>query len=454
MLTTGDGRVAAIAAANGLGGIGKTALATEVVRRLHDSGAFADGIAVVICKELTDPIVVLRRVLARFMAGQREPEEDTLAALGSRAAALFEGKHALVVLDNVEQGWPLGEVLAPLRAAGATLLLTSRAELPAVPRAASLRLDMLPPAEALDVFAEYYGRGTAQDLTAAEQRDARASVEALGRHTLAVKLAAANAATLQRPLATVAQELHDHPRGALLLENGEEVVGYVLESSYAALSEAAQRLYVALAAFATPDVGRKALLAVGAALGDETATENALRDIVALRLADAKPDDTMPPESDRERIRLHSLVRSDVEARFARWPEDTRAAAMHAVAAFYAEYTNAVLDSGVVERASDETNITSALEWAHDNGEGGLVVEICSRSAMECKRSGATRGAHGRANTMCLGVLPRLRRRSARCPETQTLTRWMPGGCARTGSSGCCFMMALRTARSVHLMKP
>ncbi len=168
-----------------------------------------------------------------------------------------------------QSGPHVGEVVQPLRAAGAAVLLTSRAELPAVPREARMKLDVLPLPEALDLFAAYYGRGAALDLTAGELRDVTTIVTLLGRHTLAVKLQAANAASLGRPLERLAAELEANPSKALLLEDGEEAVRYVLDSSFDALDPPAQRLFVALGAFATGDIGRDATLNMGALVASD-----------------------------------------------------------------------------------------------------------------------------------------------------------------------------------------
>ncbi|HEX6818102.1 MAG TPA: tetratricopeptide repeat protein, partial [Ktedonobacterales bacterium] len=380
-----EGQIASVAAANGLGGIGKTALATEVVRRLMATTAFPDGIGVVICKGLIDPVEILRSVLARFSSDRRPPDDVAIPALADRARQLFRGKHALVVLDNVEQGWPVREVIQPLRAAGAAVLLTSRAELAAVPREASVKLEVLPLDEALDVFAEYYGRGAALDLTRPELAAATTIVESLGRHTLAVKLSAANAATLGRPLEVVARELELNPRRALLLADSDEAVRFVLESSYDALSQRAQRLFVTLGAFATSDIGRIALLEVTRVLREEVVddeddqqaaaeVEAALREVVALRLADTAVDERIPPDADRERLRLHPLVRTYAEELLGRQDEAQRDEAQRVIAAFYADYANAVADLAL---GPDEANVIGAIEWAHAHDDDLVLARLC-----------------------------------------------------------------------------
>jgi Tfp pilus assembly protein PilF len=377
----GTGGLASIAAANGLGGIGKSALAGQVVRILYARDAFPDGIAVVLCNGLTDPATVLRRALARFDAYGREPEELELPALGDLARQVFSGRRALVVLDNVEADWPVEQVIVPLRVAGAAVLVTSRQRLPtqAVPAAASKMLELLSPEEAQDLFAEYAGRGTRQDLTAAEQTLVARIVQALGYHTLAVKLAAARAQG--RDLAKVAEEYAADPRLGVHLKEGSEAVEVVLASSVSALPQPARRLFAAFAAFATADVGRGAVLDLAGQLNDPD-PQGSLQAILDLRLVDSYLLNLLLEEADRERLRLHPLVRVYTEQLFILWNDEARSQAQQAIASWYASYTNATSDLAL---SVDEANVEGALEWAHahevDQEAQAALASICTGMA-------------------------------------------------------------------------
>jgi tetratricopeptide (TPR) repeat protein len=371
------------------------------VRILYATNRFPNGIAVVLCNGLTDPATVLQRVLARFDPQRREPQEADLQGLRDLAKQVFAERRALVVLDNVEPDLRVEQVIAPLRVAGAAVLLTSRMRLPvrAVPAEASRMLELLSPAEASDLFAEYVGRGTERNLTDTEQAEVARIVRALGYHTLAVKLAAARAQG--RDLAAVAREYEAEPRLGVHLREGAEAVEVVLAASVHSLSTPAQQLFAALAAFATSDVGRQAAIGVGEQLEGPNA-QFSLDALVDLRLVDlyvseglrseanyrrqrlhqrygsADPHRRNPPEPDYERLRLHPLLRAFAEEEFNKWDAPRRYAASHAVADYYKTYTffhAEPEEKSVLE--FDEHNITGALEWAHQDNQHELVEALC-----------------------------------------------------------------------------
>lgn len=301
----GQSQMANIVAASGMGGIGKTALAGEVLRRLYENGQFRDGMAVVVCKDLRDPSIVLRRILSRFAPNGKTPEDSSFDLLTSKARAQLTGRDALVVLDNIEPGWPVEQVIAPLRQAGVALLLTMRETiLPAsLPPEASHRLELLSSEEAVDLFLSCYG-ATTQRLTSYETvQSIERIIRALGRHTLAVRLAALHAAAEERDLGAYAAELEHNP----YLVNGASAVTTILESSYRALSYPSQRLFVGIAMYAQQEMGRLAVHALGRAI-DVEEVESSLFNLIHMGLVDSFQNTTMPISSDRERLRLHPLV--------------------------------------------------------------------------------------------------------------------------------------------------
>jgi tetratricopeptide (TPR) repeat protein len=370
-----EGHTTAITALNGLGGIGKTTLAAVVVHKLREEGAFPDGIAVVLCIGLTDAVDVLRRVLARFDPQRRQPETSDLATLYEGAYRLLKGKRALIVLDNVEPGLDIGRVVAPLKSAGATLLLTSRQALSraAVPVGASRLLELLPSEDALELFARSLGYNSAEDLSSKERQAAGRIVAVLDRHTLAVKLAGAYTADLKLDLEVFARNLEQDP---LDVPEGEmpRAMALAFSQSTVALSPDAQRLFAALASFATPAFSRNAALALAKELGLAMPKQSV--DLLVLRaLVQASVDEGMPIESDRERLRLHPLLRAFAAENFQLWTEEDRDCAYHAVALYYVSYFNRTTDKAL---SVDEANIIGALEWAHHHAQDELVATLCA----------------------------------------------------------------------------
>lgn len=370
------GGVTSITALRGMGGIGKTALAAVAVRQMHMEGRFRDGIAVVLCQNLNDPTEVVQQVLTRFDPQHSKYETNDVADLTEVAHKLLDGKDVLIVLDNIEPDLAVEKVIAPLHATRATILLTSRHMLSrtAVSSEGSRMLELLSSEEALSLFMRSLGRDRAEKLTAIEHVAAEQIVAALDRHTLAVKLAGAYAANVNRDLDKLAQELKKDP---LSISEGEtpRAVVLVFARSIQALPTEAQRLFIALAAFATAEVGRQAVIALGKALQIEN--PEAMIDLLVLRaLVETFPNDYMPRGSDRERLRLHPLLRAFANYKFMLWPEHERNTASGATVRYYADYTSAIqtLHSALT---FDERNINGSLEWAHEHEQKESVVSLC-----------------------------------------------------------------------------
>jgi tetratricopeptide (TPR) repeat protein len=384
------GGTTAITALRGLGGIGKSALAAVAIRQLHQEGRYPDGIAVVLAAGLTNPVTVLIQALTRFDPLRRPPEATDLAGLAETAQRLLADKKTLIVLDNIEPGWPVEQVVAPLAAAGATVLLTARQALSAaaVPEEGSKVLDLLTPAQALELFAQSYGKGTSDYLSPAERAAAERITKTLENHTLAVKLAGSYAAQTHRDLSTLAGELERDP---LAVPEGETPrgVALVLGRSIEALDAEARRLFGALAAFATPEVGRQAALAVGDALG--LADTAASLTVLTLRaLVEGATNAAMTEDADRERLRLHALLRAEAQTEMAGWPEAERTQAERAVAAWYGEYANTRYDD-FLALVTDEANLNGALEWSHERDEYELVARLCNGLRNFWRDTGHTR---------------------------------------------------------------
>lgn len=368
-------RSESVTAVSGMGGIGKTTLAAIAVRSVRRTGHFPDGVAVVFCQGQTEPTEVIRRVLARFHPKRRPPHEDDFASLAEVARWLLGGKQALVVLDGIEPELDIERAIAPLREAGAALLLIAQQHLPRtiVPAVANKEVERLLLSEAMELFARSSGRDEIIDPTCADHPAAAAIVATLGCHPLAVKIAGGYAADLKRPLNALAEQLQDRRHVLKLSEGGgPRSVEHVFAAGLKALPREAQRLFAALAVFPTGQFGRGAVLALGKALGIPRA-ESHLDALILRSFADSLTNSDLPSAADQERVGIHPLLHAYAAVTFERWSPEKRRAARAALATYYASYASQASEAAL---EIDEANITGMLEWAHVSQQDELVAAL------------------------------------------------------------------------------
>lgn len=369
---------------SGLAGIGKTTLAGMAVRRIFQEKLFTDGIVVYKGEERTNATFMLREILSRFDPFGREPQATTAEQLREAAHRLLDDKRALIVIDNVEPGLDVRQVVDPLHETGTTVLLTARQQLALGHR---FVLGLLSPAEALELFALYYASCQPTDLQDEERAIAGRIVTALERHTLAVKLAAAYARTSEQSLEAVEKELTDPERVITIqsaVEGEQEIktLEVVLASSFDNLQPTARKLFAALGAFSQGEFGFNAVLAVARGLGI-TGPEQYIDLLIKRALVDQSHLLGLPDAVDTARLVLHPLLRAYAERRHSDLlrPHE-RDAARRALASYYARYTSALPALGVgisrVATGADERNIVGSLDWATEQGkEYELVALLC-----------------------------------------------------------------------------
>ena len=166
---------------------------------------------------------------------------------------------------------------------------------------------------------------------------------------------------------------------------------FILAKSVDTLPAQTQRLFTALAAFATAEFGRFAILSLAQAIGiSENEAGQCLAPLVQCDLI-TTPNiiSSMPEDSDRERFWLQPLLRAFAQKRLKTWHPTEQQQIQRAIAAHYASYVN---NKKVSWGACgyDERNIAGALEWAHDQQEDELIAELCSgmqRFWLECGRT-------------------------------------------------------------------
>ncbi|RGD61020.1 AfsR family transcriptional regulator [Kitasatospora xanthocidica] len=300
-LAGAGGRAVVVSALDGMGGVGKTTLAVHVARRTRDR--FPDGqlFADLRGADRTppDPGTVLAGFLRDLGVAPGEIPPDT----GERSAlyrSALAGRRVLVVLDNAATPGHV-EPLLP-GSPGCAVLVTSRHRLTGLAGAHQLRLDTLPPGQALELLTRIVGA----ERVAAEPGAAEEVVRACGLLPLAVRIVASRlAADPALTLATLAEGLRREHRLAEL-SDGERTVEASFALSYHRLDVELARAFRLLALPDAPDIP----LPCAAVLLDRTEaeTDELLETLVDLNLL----------QSPRfGRYGYHDLVRAYARGRLA-----------------------------------------------------------------------------------------------------------------------------------------
>lgn len=317
---------------DGMAGVGKSALAIQAAHRLVAAGAYPDGQLYVdlhgASPGLTplDPQDILGRLLRSLgLDPGSEPRDVEEAA--ARFRSLVATRRLLLVLDDARAADQVRLVLPG--SPSCAVVVTSREPLASVDAARTLRLDVLPPAPALELLARIAG----EERIAREPAAATAVVRACGQLPLALKIAGARLAI--RPQWTVhdlAERLADAAQRLQALQVGDLAVQASFETSLRALTESGDPVDLdAAAAFgllSVPDGHDLGLAGAARLLGrPEAAARNVLERLVDVRLLETVGSG---------RYRFHDLVRLYAREHAARsYPESERMAALARLAGFY-----------------------------------------------------------------------------------------------------------------------
>jgi len=368
-LTSGD-TPQAITALQGMGGIGKTALAAQLAVRLN--GAFPGGVFWAdLLANGGDPLPVLAawaRLCGHDVSALPDPQARAQAVRGILAERVKEQGRLLVVLDDVREGWLDGaRALQSARPPGVPLLLTTRDEELALALGATVRrLDVLPLEKALELLA-----ALARPVVEREPDAARRLAERVGCLPLALELAGKLAALRARKpgwqLASLCAQVEARAAEALRLKGQRGLVA-CFSLSYDALDAEGQRLFRALGVFAPAPFAAEHVAAV---LGWEVGTTEAGLDaLVALSLArwegGGEGEKGRGGEGERVRYSLHPLLRDHAAALLDQAGEAPAARAAHT--AHYLAYAEAhdqptAADYDALE--AEQPNVLTAMDRAY-----------------------------------------------------------------------------------------
>jgi len=354
----------------GAAGVGKSRLAQELLALESPVGN-----AAWVALEPLDGIERVPSAIALALGVSLAGEGDRFAALG-RALA---GSGALLVLDGAEHlAAALAEPLAALAAGdrGLRILVTSQTPL-GRPGEALYRLDPLPVAEAVTLFAQ---RAAQADQHFALAPANAALVEEICRkldgNPLAVELAAARVPAFG--LSALRTHLDDRLRLLKLTgrPDGERhgVLQAAFDWSYGLLTPAEQRVFDRLGAFA----GSFSLEAAARAVADDALDVAGAVDHIG-RLVDRSLVTMLPREPARYMLleTARCYARAKLDASGARQEAERRMAGamLHVLDQAYEDYWSADEAVWLHQHELDLDNVRAALDWSRRH-DGALAVAL------------------------------------------------------------------------------
>ncbi|MCA9955136.1 MAG: tetratricopeptide repeat protein, partial [Anaerolineales bacterium] len=345
------GEHAAIYSIQGMGGVGKTALAANLAYQLRD--LFPDGVLWARV-DISDTMSILSTFASAYGLDVRQYGD-----LGSRSRIVREllaHKRALLVLDNAQNSEQVKPLLPPTGSC-AVLITTRRHDL-AVTRGAT-RLVLGPfasdGAESLALFAEVLG----EERVGMERPLFIELADLLGHLPLAVAIATGRLAYEPGWSTTeFVQRVRQERRRLAELESEDQSVRLSFNTSFQHLTPEQQRFFAALGVFDGDDFSSAAAAAVADVPID--VAQDHLRKLYALSLVQAgRETRTGQPN----RYRLHLLLRDYAAQQLG---EDT--AVTHRFVSHYVNFSRtnshnfAALDL-------EQKNVLTALEMAEQVGQ-------------------------------------------------------------------------------------
>ncbi|MEU6079172.1 BTAD domain-containing putative transcriptional regulator [Streptomyces sp. NPDC047108] len=293
-LATAEGRIMAVSAVAGIGGVGKTTLAVHVAHAARDH--FPDGQLYVDLQGAGARAAEPEAVLGAFLRALGTPDAAIPDAVDERAAlyrSTLDGRRVLVLLDNARDAAQVRPLLPGTE--GCAALITSRTRMVDLAGAHLLDLDVMSPEEALQLFTKI----VSEERVAGERDAALDVVAACGFLPLAIRIAASRLAARRTwTVSVLAAKLADERRRLDELQAGDLAVRATFELGYAQLEPQQARAFRLLGLADGPDIS---LAAAAAVLDlDVFDTEELLESLV---------DTSLLESAAPGRYRYHDLVR-------------------------------------------------------------------------------------------------------------------------------------------------
>ncbi|MDQ1036924.1 DNA-binding SARP family transcriptional activator [Streptomyces sp. V3I8] len=386
VLATAEGRVMAVSALAGIGGVGKTTLAVHVAHRSRS--VFPDGQLYVDLQGAGARAAEPQAVLGAFLRALGTADSAIPDTLEERAAlyrSVLDGRRVLVLLDNARDAAQVRPLLPGTE--GCAALVTSRVRMVDLAGAHLVDLDVMSPEEALQLFTKIVGA----ERVASERQSSLDVVAACGFLPLAIRIAASRLAARRTwTVSVLAAKLADERRRLDELQAGDLAVKATFELGYGQLEAAQARAFRLLGLADGPDIS----LAAAAAVLDLSPedTEDVLESLV---------DTSLLESAAPGRYRYHDLVRLYARACAERdeQPPSERAAAMSRLLDFYLATAAGVY---AIERPGDR--LVDHLETTQYPGlrftEGSAALDWLYTEAaplLACVRQSAGTGLLRRA---------------------------------------------------------
>jgi DNA-binding SARP family transcriptional activator/predicted negative regulator of RcsB-dependent stress response len=293
-LASAQGRVMAVSALAGIGGVGKTTLAVHVAHQARS--AFPDGQLYVDLQGAGSRAAEPETVLGAFLRALGTADSAIPDSLEERAAlyrAVLDGRRVLVLLDNARDAAQVRPLLPGTE--GCAALVTSRVRMVDLAGAHVVDLDVMSPDEALQLFTKIVG----QERVGSERKAALDVVAACGFLPLAIRIAASRLAARRTwTVSILAAKLADERRRLDELQAGDLAVKATFELGYRVLEPAQARAFRLLGLADGPDISLDAAAAVLDLPVEDT--EDLLESLV---------DTSLLESAAPGRYRYHDLVR-------------------------------------------------------------------------------------------------------------------------------------------------
>lgn len=250
--------VMALSAVAGIGGVGKTTLAVHVAHAAR--AAFPDGQLYIDLQGQDAHPGEPESVLASFLRALGTPDSAIPDGLDDRAAlyrSVLDGRRVLALLDNARDAAQVRPLLPGTP--GSAALITSRVRMVGLAGAHLVDLDVMSPAEALQLFTKIVGT----ERVMAERQAALDTVAACGFLPLAIRIAASRLATRRTwTVSFLARKLSDERRRLDELKAGDLAVKATFELGYGQLAPGQARAFRLLSLPDGPDISLDAAAAV------------------------------------------------------------------------------------------------------------------------------------------------------------------------------------------------